>query len=305
MVSLQNSNPLGIDALDAFFSEGRHHRRAHGLLSREQELKLATTIRDGNEAERKAARNTFAEANQGLVVSIAKTFIGRGIDLQDLISIGNEGLVTAIDQFNPIKFNTKFSTYAPHWIKQTIRRDLAQKRLPIDIPQHIVELDRKLRRRSNLDPSKTDRDIMQEMLLDPSLKLAADSVRSKPENLARATTKKLNLIQAFRACNKGGFRRDSNDDRETSFRLSTIPQRKQRTDEIRSTILDIEKFLNETYQDDERAMRIIKERILKPSPEKRTLKNLGEDLDNLSRERIRQIEAEILRKVRENFKSPL
>lgn len=304
MVKLQNSTSLGIDALDAFFSEGRHHRRAHGLLSRDQELKLATTIRDGNEAERKAARNTFAEANQGLVVSIAKTFIGRGIDLQDLISIGNEGLVKAIDQFNPMEFNTKFSTYAPYWIKQTIRRDIAQKRLPIDIPQHIVELNRKLRRRSNLDPSKTDRDIMQEMLLDPSLKLA-DSVRSKPENLERATTQKLNLIKAFRACNEGSFRRDGNDDRETSFRLSTIPQRKQRTDEIRSTILDIEKFLNETYQDDERAMRIIKERILKPSPEKRTLKKLGEDLDNLSRERIRQIEAEILRKVRENFKSPL
>ena len=116
------------------------------LLSQEEELELAKKIIEGNEKEKKRAKDKMAESNMRLVVSIAKRYSGRGLDFLDLIQEGNTGLLRAVEKFDPDK-GFKFSTYATWWIRQAITRAIADQARTIRIPVHMVETINKVLRR--------------------------------------------------------------------------------------------------------------------------------------------------------------
>src|SRR3984893_11992687 len=113
------------------------------LLSAEQEKALAYRIEDGDNA----ARDQMVRANLRLVVNIARGYTGRGLDLQDLIAEGNLGLLRAVEAFDP-SMDTRFSTYASYWIKQSIKRTLVNTAKTIRLPAYMVELLAKWRRAS-------------------------------------------------------------------------------------------------------------------------------------------------------------
>ena len=110
-------------------------------LSRDEEIELAARIARGD----RQARNRMVQANLGLVVTIARDFLGRGLDLDDLIGEGNLGLIRAAEEFDP-RFGTRFSTYASYWIKQAIRHALINTTATIRLPAHMVGLLTKWRR---------------------------------------------------------------------------------------------------------------------------------------------------------------
>src|SRR5678815_4480294 len=111
------------------------------LLSADQEKQLAYRIEDGDQA----ARDQMVRANLRLVVNIARGYTGKGLGLQDLIEEGNLGLLRAVEGFDP-SMNTRFSTYASYWIKQSIKRALVNSAKTIRIPAYMVELLSKWRR---------------------------------------------------------------------------------------------------------------------------------------------------------------
>jgi RNA polymerase primary sigma factor len=113
------------------------------LLTAEEERKLAKQVRKGSAA----AREHMIAANLRLVVKIAKDYMNCGLGMEDLVAEGNLGLIRAVEKFNP-KFNTRFSTYAAWWIKQSVRRALANHSKTIRLPVHVVDKLQKIRRAS-------------------------------------------------------------------------------------------------------------------------------------------------------------
>jgi RNA polymerase primary sigma factor len=248
---------------------------ATALLSAEEEKELARRISQGDIE----ARDQMVRANLRLVVNIARSYVGKGLSLQDLIEEGNLGLLRAVEGFDP-NMNTRFSTYASYWIKQSIKRALVNTAKTIRIPAYMVELLAKWRRATHRLQDELGRPPTQEEV-------------ARYMGLPR---KKLNIIKkAIRVYNalpqpdpqqEDGW---SIDEILMDSRAKTPDTEMVETDDLQMVLELLEKM-------DPREAAVLRMRFGLDGEEPKTLKEIGECL-GLTRERVRQIENEALAKL--------
>lgn len=250
------------------------------LLSSEEEINLAMRIAENDEE----AKKRLTEANLRLVVSIAKRYVGRGMQLLDLIQEGNLGLIKAVDKFDYTK-GFKFSTYATWWIRQAITRAIADQARTIRIPVHMVETINKLIRVS--------RQLLQELGREPLPEEIAEEMDIPVERvreILKISQEPVSLetpIGEEEDSHLGDFIQDENVPVPAEAAASTLL--KEQLSEVLGTLTEREqKVLRLRFgMDDERA---------------RTLEEVGKEF-KVTRERIRQIEAKALRKLRHPSRS--
>lgn len=254
------------------------------LLSAEEEFELAQKVLHGNEKEQKRARDKMAESNMRLVVSIAKRYSGRGLDLLDLIQEGNTGLLRAVEKFDPDK-GFKFSTYATWWIRQAITRAIADQARTIRIPVHMVETINKVLR--------TQRRLTQELNREPSTAEIAEAMGVEPEKIEYVMKIKQDIASLDASVGRDGDDDDSSlgDFIEDEERVS--PEESAATQLLKEQIASILSTLTDREQ------KIIKMRFGIGGGKSHTLEEVGAEF-SVTRERIRQIEAKALAKLRKN-----
>jgi RNA polymerase primary sigma factor len=250
------------------------------LLNAKQEKDLAHRIEVGDSE----ARDQMVRANLRLVVNIARSYTGKGLALQDLIEEGNLGLLRAVEGFDP-DMNTRFSTYASYWIKQSIKRALVNTAKTIRIPAYMVELLSKWRR--------------------ATAKLTDELGRAPTqEEVARSLElpkKKLNIIKkAIRVYNST----PQTDQAETGWSLGEMltDERTKTPDNEMVEADDLSHVLQLLDKMDQREAAILRMRFGLDDAEPKTLKEIGECL-GLTRERVRQIESEALAKLAEDLQA--
>ena len=250
------------------------------LLSLEEETELAKKMVDGDEL----ARKKLAEANLRLVVSIAKRYVGRGMMFLDLIQEGNLGLIKAVEKFDYNK-GYKFSTYATWWIRQAITRAIADQARTIRIPVHMVETINKLIRES--------RRLLQELGREPTpdeLAKELNMTYEKVREIMKIAQEPVSLetpIGEEEDSHLGDFIPDE-DAPAPAEAASYMLLREQLTD-VLDTLTS-------------REARVLKLRFGLEDGRSRTLEEVGKEF-NVTRERIRQIEAKALRKLRHPSRS--
>ncbi len=244
------------------------------LLTADQEKELARAIGVGSTE----ARDQMVRANLRLVVNIARGYTGKGLALQDLIEEGNLGLLRAVEGFDP-NMNTRFSTYASYWIKQSIKRALVNTAKTIRIPAYMVELLAKWRRATN---KLTD-------------ELGRPPTTEEVAKLLGLPKKKLNIIKkAIRVYNSTpqadqGEQGWSIEEMLHDSRAKTPDTEMVETDDLKHVMVLLEKM-------DAREATVLRMRFGLNDEEPKTLKEIGECL-GLTRERVRQIESEALAKL--------
>ena len=250
------------------------------MLSPEEEQDIARRIAEGDES----AKKRLSEANLRLVVSIAKRYIGRGMPLLDLIQEGNLGLIKAVDKFDPSK-GFKFSTYATWWIRQSVSRAIADQARTIRIPVHMVENINRVK--------KAQSHLLNENGKDPTTAEVAEYADLSEEKVIEIMRVAQDIVSLEAPIGEDG---------ESHFGDTIKDETQEDPEDAASQSVLKEQLINALYTLTPREMAVLKLRYGLEDGRNHTLEEVGAEF-NVTRERIRQIEAKALRKLRHPSRS--